>query len=274
MLNGMEILEVPLAGIPQVLRCNHLVVQPEYFRGSFFQYEAHHTLHFFQYAAAFHFGKRLIQVRPGDWLLCPANLRYGHADKAFQHGAVIYFHFTYPEVRGKSFRLPLHGNLGPHFREVWHECLSIVADGRSKDEGLRQSAGTGLHRILLRIEALGRLGLFSDTPAGAGTRADLAVQDAAEFLKSYLTEPLPLGVMAQRFSLSRDYLTKCFKKRYGLTLAQFRLKCQMEEAFYLMQKSTLSFSAIARTCGFHDPQHFNKRVKKYFKKTPSEIRGE
>ncbi|MBL8994441.1 MAG: helix-turn-helix transcriptional regulator, partial [Spirochaetia bacterium] len=137
-----------------------------------------------------------------------------------------------------------------------------------------RAAASGLHRILLRTSGLGRLGLLDNRASGAGTRADLAVNEVANFLKDYLTEPLPLGILAQRYSITRDYLSKCFRKRFGLSLSQYRLKCRMEEALYYIQKSTLSFSAIAAQVGFHDPHHFNKRVRKYFKKNPSELRGE
>lgn len=270
----MDSYEFPVDSFPEIGRCNHLKVHPEYFRGRDFQYAEVDTFHLFQYAARFHVGKRQLEVRPGDWVLCPAGFRYGHLDARFAPGTVIYFHFSYPKTKGKRIAIPIHGSLGPHFREIWHECLSTVADGRGADEVLKRASSSGLHRILLRVEALGRLGLLDNRASGALTRADLAVDEVASFLKDYLMEPLPLGILAQRYSITRDYLSKCFRKRFGLTLSQYRLKCRMEEALYHIQKSTLSFSAIAAQVGFHDPHHFNKRVRKYFKKNPSELRGE
>jgi AraC-like DNA-binding protein len=219
-------------------------------------------------------GGRACEVDDGDWLLCRAGTEYGHSDRPFAPGQIVYFQFHHPSATGATFPLPLHGKLGPHFRELWHESLGVVGDARSSDELLRQAAAAGLQRILLRLAGLGHQGLLAQDGSAAVTRVEIAVEEVARFYRSYLIEPLSLAVLAERYGLSSDHLSRCFRRRYGLTPAQYRLKCQMEEADTLIRKSVLSFTAVAHQCGFHDPHHFNKRIRQYFKKTPSEMRGE
>ncbi len=81
-------------------------------------------------------------------------------------------------------------------------------------------------------------------------------------MKSVITNnflsPLSLSELAKMFQVHPVYLSKSFKKEFGLTITESYRKCRIDEACRLLKDSQLSLVQIALQCGFYDQSHFCK----------------
>lgn len=86
----------------------------------------------------------------------------------------------------------------------------------------------------------------------------------------HINENLSLDELAQRFNLSKFYLTRRFKELTGLSLHQFIVKKRLTRARYLISVGTDPYCA-AVDAGFNNYSHFSRTFKAYFGQNPSTI---
>jgi AraC family transcriptional regulator len=75
--------------------------------------------------------------------------------------------------------------------------------------------------------------------------------------KTYLN-PLSLSDLATMFQVHPVYLSKSFKKIFGVTITEYYRKLRIEAACNLLKNSKLPLVEIALECGFYDQSHFCK----------------
>lgn len=86
----------------------------------------------------------------------------------------------------------------------------------------------------------------------------------------HINENLSLDELAQRFNLSKFYLTRRFKELTGLSLHQFIVKKRLTRARYLISVGTDPYCAAVEA-GFNNYSHFSRTFKAYFGQNPSTI---
>lgn len=80
--------------------------------------------------------------------------------------------------------------------------------------------------------------------------------------------------VAERFSLTPDYLSRLFKAETGLLPLEYIINQRLERASYLLVNSRLTLSQIARQCGYEDEKYFIRLFKKKKDITPIQYRQE
>lgn len=105
-----------------------------------------------------------------------------------------------------------------------------------------------------------------------GSHESKLALDVANYVRCHLSEPISVEAMAERFFLSRPYLSAKFKQETGMTLTDFILHEKTEEAQRLLRYSDKTASAISAYLGFSSQGHFAKVFKKYAGCTPNEYR--
>ena len=99
------------------------------------------------------------------------------------------------------------------------------------------------------------------------------VQNAQKYiLEHYHQKGLTLNEIAQKSHVSPNYLSYLFKKYTGFNLWEYVIKLRMEEAKRLLVTTDLRRYEIAERVGYESPEHFSKIFKKYFGKSPSELK--
>lgn len=73
--------------------------------------------------------------------------------------------------------------------------------------------------------------------------------------------------------MNTDYFAKLFKKKTGLLISEYLLKCRMERACKLL-KTNMSILNIAMETGFNSSTYFSTLFKKYTGKSPQDYRRE
>lgn len=99
------------------------------------------------------------------------------------------------------------------------------------------------------------------------------VKNVREYIhQHYNRKGLTLNEIAQKNHVSPNYLSYLFKKYTGCNLWDYVIKLRMEESKRLLLTTDLKRYEIAERVGYESPEHFSKIFKKYFGKSPSELK--
>ena len=99
------------------------------------------------------------------------------------------------------------------------------------------------------------------------------VSDVAEFIKSNLQSQISLSMVAEKYSVTPQYLSALFKKKTGIGFQEYVYLLRMLKAEELLKSRTkISIADVSERCGYNDSNYFSFMFKKNFGITPSEMR--
>lgn len=99
------------------------------------------------------------------------------------------------------------------------------------------------------------------------------MQQIEEFLLESYNKDINLQEIADRFYLSREYISRKFKQEYQATITDFITNIRMEKAKELLQNPKLKIYEIAFRVGYQDEKYFSKVFKKTAGISPNEYRN-
>ncbi|WP_226677224.1 response regulator [Rossellomorea aquimaris] len=98
------------------------------------------------------------------------------------------------------------------------------------------------------------------------------MQQIEEYLQQHYQEDINLQEMADRFFLSREYISRKFKQDYGATITDYVTNIRMEKAKKLLENPYLKIYEVAYGVGYGNEKYFSKVFKKHAGVTPNEYR--
>lgn len=109
-------------------------------------------------------------------------------------------------------------------------------------------------------------------PAPAGRRADNPrLQLAAEYIREHCTEPLKLEDICAAAGLSPSYLTRSFRRRYGMTPHAYLTNSRIQFAQAQLRRGG-AIAEVALAAGFADQAHLQRTFKQLLAATPGQYR--
>lgn len=101
--------------------------------------------------------------------------------------------------------------------------------------------------------------------------------EVLEQIKSYVDnryyEDIKISVFTDKYFLSREYLMKLFKARYGYGIHEYVQKVRMDKAKELLGDPDLKIQEISEILGYRDKNYFSKAFRNYFDCSPTEYRS-
>lgn len=97
------------------------------------------------------------------------------------------------------------------------------------------------------------------------------IEQAISYIRENLRKDISREDVAAAVCMNPDYFAKLFKKKTGLLISEYLLRCRMELAQELL-KSNMSIMNIAMATGFNSSSYFSTTFKKYTGKSPQEYR--
>lgn len=94
-----------------------------------------------------------------------------------------------------------------------------------------------------------------------------------EFIRANSNKTLTLSEYSKYLCYNPFYLSKLFKKNFGISFKQYIIQTRLQKAKKMLLTTPLSIKEIAYACGFKDEKYFMKVFKKYESLTPSEYRN-
>ena len=98
------------------------------------------------------------------------------------------------------------------------------------------------------------------------------VHEVALYLQTHIHESVSLEELAQRFFMSRSYLTRSFRNVTGFSVVEYMTYIRIQKAQQLLRESDRSITEIADLCGFGNITYFQKVFKTTTGHTPVQYR--
>lgn len=102
---------------------------------------------------------------------------------------------------------------------------------------------------------------------GSGTMPQIEA-----YLLRHYDRQLTLQDVADRFYLSREYISRKFKQHFGENLVEYLCRIRMDKARALLANPQLKIIEIARMVGYQDEKYFSKVFKKQTGMSPNAFR--
>lgn len=83
-----------------------------------------------------------------------------------------------------------------------------------------------------------------------------------------------LDDLAEKFYLSKPYLSKYVREKSGMTFGELVKKIRMKKAMALLKSSNMTVESIALSVGYQNVEHFNRLFKKAYNMTPMQFRNQ
>ena len=85
---------------------------------------------------------------------------------------------------------------------------------------------------------------------------------------------ITLEDLAEKFYLSKPYISKYIKEKSGITFGEMVKKIRMKKAKSLLKGSNMTVENIALSVGYQNVEHLNRLFKKAYNMTPIQFRNE
>ncbi|MGM0847328.1 MAG: response regulator transcription factor [Bacillota bacterium] len=99
-----------------------------------------------------------------------------------------------------------------------------------------------------------------------------SMQRIEEYLQQHYQEDISLQEIADRFYLSREYISRKFKQDYKATITDYLTSIRMDRAKKLLENPHLKIYEVAYGVGYQNEKYFSKVFKKHEGLTPNEFR--
>ncbi|OIJ22414.1 DNA-binding response regulator [Anaerobacillus alkalidiazotrophicus] len=99
------------------------------------------------------------------------------------------------------------------------------------------------------------------------------MQNIVSYVEMYYMEELSLEKLSNRFFLSREHISRKFKKETGMPLSKYIMKLRTDKAKYWLRETDESIYSISLMLGYQDEKYFSKLFKKVVGMTPFEYRN-
>ncbi len=139
------------------------------------------------------------------------------------------------------------------FVSVLQELMRLNSETYADTEVLTSGLLANLLTMLLTVNSISE---ENDTALQSKLKTVMAHIDAN------FTTDIRLDELAQRFDISKYYLTREFKRAYGETIFQHIISLRINYAKRLLRFTDKSVEEIAALCGFKDQSYFSKQFKK------------
>lgn len=144
------------------------------------------------------------------------------------------------------------GKLPP---QIFEELLEAGEDDFSEWEGaVEQYIASTLHRILAELLA------------HRTARAHYA-RRAETYIRTRYMQDITIEEIADALSLDRRYLSRLFKKRYGVTMQEYLVNTRLNRAAELLRAGH-TVNESAALCGYSDISNFSKMFHRRFGVSP------
>jgi AraC-like DNA-binding protein len=98
--------------------------------------------------------------------------------------------------------------------------------------------------------------------------------DITDYIDLHFHEQISMKTLMNTFYISREHLTRIFRKYMGVTFKKYLDKVRTYHAYKLLIGSDLAITHIAMDCGFSDVRSFISAFRKIYSITPGKYRHE
>lgn len=203
-------------------------------------------------------GEEQFQAKKGDVIFLDCHQAYSHCSSIREPWSISWVHWnskTMPQLyemfRQRNHHTAVCSNALDMFQPLCETLKTIVKENAPDHE---------LYESLCLVQILTLLLTYHTTTERIYTSSE-GVQKWVQihhYLEEHFAEKVTLEELSQRFQVSKYYMLREFKKKYGVTIVQFMNQCRMNHAKELLRFTDMQIDEIAAACGIHDSSYFNR----------------
>ena len=95
------------------------------------------------------------------------------------------------------------------------------------------------------------------------------IQQIARYIKSNYTRDITLTELSEEFFLSKEYISRLFKKEFKINIFEYIAKLRIEKSKKLLRNTNMCIETIAEEVGYGCGNYFSKIFRRYEKTSPS-----
>lgn len=213
------------------------------------------------------------RVPPEHGFLCEVNdpaIEYFHPGSGAEPWTFVFVTFdgdcAFQWVRdlvrksGPIFHLPLETGI----------IQQLLSFGKNAKRHRVIQAGWGSELTLAVLLTLTR----STENSMANDESGGLVRRVRELVANHLDQDLNGKEIAQRLRVSREHLSRVFRRETGTPLHTYILRQKMDYACYLLKHSELNSKEVAAQLGYESPTHFSRTFRRIKAMTPGDFKAE
>ncbi|MEQ6377894.1 AraC family transcriptional regulator [Bacillaceae bacterium S4-13-56] len=98
------------------------------------------------------------------------------------------------------------------------------------------------------------------------------IQIVKEYIEENYNKTIKISEIAEHIFISREYLSRQFKKVTNMTVGDYITKVRLNHSKYLLETTELKIADVAYQSGFTDESYFSKIFKKHYGMSPNNFR--
>lgn len=227
---------------------------------------------------------QIYEVREGDLLIFKPGVHHQalYVPEAEVPATEFFVGFCDVRLPGREpGDMPLPGggyilHTGGELRQrIFHICSSMEAESAVCWQGRYHMLKAYLTQLLLLI--LKEQSPMPRTKKGCSFESmnrKYIVEQIVSYFEDHYSEKISLDTIAENMYLSPFYISRIFKSETGDTPIRHLINIRLERARELLVQGEMSVQEVAAAVGYEDAYHFSKLFKKYYGKSPSQLRKE
>lgn len=205
----------------------------------------------------------------GDCVFLDCRQPYAHSTRenlwslSWIHFSGVTMQAVYEKYRERGGRPVFHPANSAPFEKLHKEIFELA----SSDDYIRDMRINSCLNALLVL-----LMQESWNPTEQTGRKRQNLLPIRDYLDEHFTEKISLDALAERFFISKFYLTRVFKEQFGVSINTYLLNKRITKAKQLLRFSNEKLEDIGYRCGLGAPHYFSRVFKQVEGITPSEFR--
>jgi AraC family transcriptional regulator len=106
----------------------------------------------------------------------------------------------------------------------------------------------------------------------SGKLSKVQLEQVVHYIDEHLSQDISLAALGAVVQMGSRHFSRLFKQSTGFSPYQYLIKCRVERAKKLLQRSSLSIAEIAQAVGFANQSHLNRHFKRWFGVSPKSVR--
>ncbi|CAI6080999.1 Regulator of RpoS [Paenibacillus sp. JJ-100] len=151
-------------------------------------------------------------------------------------------------------------------------CVSNGLSDRSEEGGLPPSTALGSISAAVDWISASYYQALEQLIAQRKYKNKLNLEEVKQYMQQHCMEMITLEHLAQIFFVSKEYLSKAFKKEYDVNVTDYVVQLRMARAREWVMDDQIPFKHIAEMTGYEDVSYFYRVFKKHFGVSPGEMR--
>ena len=161
----------------------------------------------------------------------------------------------------------------PFNRRLFHKLTEQIypASTQQSEPISKLKALFSLLNLLLSMAEMVDKGKVLESSAKANSR-EQRIARVVDYINSNYNDPITLGMLSERFYISKYYLCHSFNEVTGSSIMDFVTEKRIIEAEKLLRYSDLNITQVSEAVGFNTISYFITLFKKKYQCTPTAFR--